>query len=190
MKTKLYLLVAAGVLISVATFGQTKFGVHAGLNLSNEKVKASALTIAATAKIGLNVGASAEFNISDGFAVQTELNFSQMGAKVGDLKETLNFIAVPVLAKIKVGGLGIYAGPQIGFLLSANQKLYGQTENIISDLKRIDFSAIGGAEYTFAEKFVVSARYQLGLLNTYSDTYSSVAKLVNNGANLTLGYKF
>jgi opacity protein-like surface antigen len=183
--------IAVGLVILTATsWAQTKFGVHAGINLSNETVKASGVTLSGTTKIGLNVGVSAEFNISDGFAVQPELNFSQMGANVNDLKETLNFISVPVLAKIKLGGFGIYVGPQIGFLLSANTKLYGQTENIISDLKRIDFSAIGGAEYTFAEKFVVSARYQLGLLNTYSDTYSSVAKLVNNGANLSVGYKF
>ncbi len=189
MKTKFYLLVAAGMIISGATFGQTKFGAHAGINISNERAKAGDVTVSATAKVGLTLGAFAEFNLSDVFAVQTEINFSQMGAKDGDLKENLNYISAPVLAKFRFGGLGIYAGPQIGFLLSANDKLDGERASVTSSFKTIDFSAIGGAEYTFAEKFILSARYQLGLANTLSDT-SLGAKLVNNGATITLGYKF
>jgi hypothetical protein len=52
----------------------------------------------------------------------------------------------------------------------------------------LDLSAVGGAEYVFAKKLVVSARYQLGLTNI-SDM-GVAAKLINKGASFTLGYKF
>lgn len=182
--------IAVGLLIITSTtWAQTTFGTHAGINISNLKAKSGGATLSATAKVGLTFGAFAECTITDGFAIQPEVNFSQMGAKDGDLKETLNYISAPILAKFRLGGLGIYTGPQIGFLLSANDKLYGQTETVTSSYKTIDFSAVGGAEYNFGEKLVVSARYQLGLVNTFSDTTVG-AKLVNNGGTITLGYKF
>jgi opacity protein-like surface antigen len=188
MKTKLYLLVAAGMLISVATFGQTKFGVHAGINISNERAKAGSVSLSLNSKVGLQVGGFAEINISDGLAIQPELNFSQMGAELGGIKENLNFLSVPVLAKIKLGGFGIYAGPQLGLLLSAKDKDNTGSVNVKDSFKSTDFAAIAGAEYAFAEKIVASARYQMGLANTAQDAGSGTLK--NTAVTITLGYKF
>lgn len=187
MKTKFILIAAGMLLLSASTWAQT-FGVRAGINLSNEKATASGVSASASSKVGFTVGAFADWEVSQAFSIQSELNYSQMGAKVGSLKETLDYIAIPVLAKFRAGGLGIYAGPQASFLVGGRDKYQGQTESVASDFKSLDFSAIGGAEYVFAEKVVLSARYQLGLVNT-SDTGTG-AKLINKGASFTIGYRF
>lgn len=187
MKTKLYLLVAGLILLSTTTWAQ-KFGVKAGINLSNEKASASGVSVSASNKVGFTVGAFADWEISQLFSIQSELNYSQMGAKVGSQKERLDYIAIPILAKFHLGELGIYAGPQASFLIGGKDQFQGQPIGVASQFKMLDFSAVGGAEYVLAQKVVVSARYQLGLINI-SDM-GAAAKLINKGASFTLGYKF
>jgi hypothetical protein len=187
MKTKLYVLVAGFILLSTTTQAQ-KFGLRAGINLSNEKASAAGVSVRASSKVGFTVGAFADWEITNAFSIQSELNYSQMGAKVGSQKETLDYIAIPVLAKFRLGELGIYAGPQASFLVGGRDKFEGQTIGVASQFKMLDLSAVGGAEYVFAKKLVVSARYQLGLTNI-SDM-GVAAKLINKGASFTLGYKF
>jgi opacity protein-like surface antigen len=97
MKTKLYVLVAGFILLSTTTWAQ-KFGLKAGINLSNEKASAAGVSVRASSKVGFTVGAFADWEITNAFSIQSELNYSQMGAKVGSQKETLDYIAIPVLA--------------------------------------------------------------------------------------------
>lgn len=187
MKTKIIFLATGLLLLSVTSWAQS-FGIRSGVTLSTERAKALGVSVATKSKVGFMVGAFSNWEISQLFSIQSELNFTQMGSKVGDVKETLDYLALPILAKFNLGNLGIFTGPQTSFLIGGRAKEDGVTEGVASDFKMLDFSAVGGAEYTIAQKLVVGARYQLGLINT-SDNKMGI-KLSNRGAAFTLGYKF
>jgi hypothetical protein len=202
MKTKITLLVAVACMISTASFAQAKFGAKAGTNFSNVRDKGAGITSTYVSKTGLNFGLFADFEVSDKFSVQPELNFSQMGAKESETisgitsttKMNLNYIAVPVLAKVHISDLALLAGPQLSFLASAKAKttvtgLGSETVDMKELFKGSEFSLVLGAEYGFGDKFAVGARYQAGLsdLNKVSEAgFTSKS----SAFSLSIGYKF
>lgn len=167
---------------------KVNFGVKAGINISNIKVTGEGSSTTYDSKVGLVAGGFAEIGVAESFSVQPELLFSMEGAKVPGGKYHFNFINVPVLAKYKLAnvGLGIYAGPQIGFLATAKAKGGGETVDIKDEFKSTAFSGVAGVEYTFMECIIASARYQMGLSNTLKD--SEGTKLKNHSFQITLGY--
>jgi hypothetical protein len=199
MKTKITLLIAVACMISTASFAQAKFGANAGTNFSNVRYHGAGETNESTSKVGLNFGLFADFEISDKFSVQPELNFSQLGAKwseagFGDYTETFNTIAIPLLAKFHIADLSLMAGPQLAFVTSANAKTMEVGEPVVKEsiknyYKGSIFSLAFGAEYGIGDKLVAGARYQAGL--------SDIEKVSANGYKTTLsaftlsiGYKF
>jgi hypothetical protein len=161
------LLLLACIAFALTTSAQVKFGGKAGINIANLPGKTEGEKNDYDSKVGLHIGALVEIPISESFSVMPELNFDQMGAKTDflgqELKLNLNYISVPVLAKFNVSGLGIYAGPQIGFLMSAKAKADDDDEDVKDSFKSTNFGAIFGAEYNLPMGLFISARYNLGL---------------------------
>lgn len=198
MKTKFTILVAAAMLCSVATFAQTTFGAKLGMNVANKKDSGDGLSLNGTSKVGLNLGVFAELQLSDQLSVQPELNFSQMGSKISDgadsYKFNFNTIAIPVLAKYKIADLALIAGPQLSFVASAKEVwsisgMGSETTDVKGDYKGTEFSAIFGAEYSFADKFVAGARYQAGLTDI-NKVAEPGFKTTGSAFTLSIGYKF
>lgn len=180
--------------VAVMAFGlsnaqDVKFGAKAGLNMSNfggdvenNKMKA-----------GFQVGGFAEIKISEKFAVQPELVFSNLGAKF-DLDgvtatENLNYIAIPVMAKYFVADkFSIEAGPQIGFLMSAKIKAEGESVDVKDEFNSTDFGLNVGVGYDITENIGVGLRYTAGLSNIAKD--SGDFKANNSNIALSVGYKF
>jgi opacity protein-like surface antigen len=183
----------ACIAFALTSSAQVKFGGKAGINLANVSGKEEGDKTDYDSKVGLHIGALVEIPISESFSVMPELNFDQLGAKdefLGqELKLNLNYISVPVLAKFNVSGLGIYAGPQIGFLLSAKTKAGDNDVDIKDQLKSTNFSALFGAEYNLPMGLFISARYNLGLSKiddeSNSDNYTKA-----NAITFGIGYKF
>ena len=157
-----------------------KLGVKAGANLS---------TITdvddAKMKLGFHVGGFLEFKFSESLSLQPELLFSMQGAKQdGDVSVTMNmdYFNVPVMLKVNFAeGLSAEVGPQLGFLVGG---VDGNTE--------IDLSGAAGLSYTFAEKFVIGARYCFGLTKIFKDSkFEDIEfKQKNSVIQFSLGYKF
>ncbi|WP_298115463.1 porin family protein [Flavobacterium sp.] len=171
-------------LVAIAAFGvanaqeDMKFGAKAGINMSNFTGDADT-----DSKIGFQVGAFAEFKVSEKFAVQPEILFSALGAKDDSDNYNSNYILVPVMAKYYVAeGFSLEAGPQIGFLMSAK---YGDTD-IKDAYKSTDFALNLGAGYDVAENINIGLRYSLGLSNV-SDIGGDVK---TSNIALAVGYKF
>ncbi len=158
--------IIAATLSSKAQDGGTvKFGAKAGLNLSSLSIKSGGEKDNSDTKPGFYVGGLAEINLAESFAIQPEVLFNYLGGKEGDSKVNLSYVSVPVLLKYKVSGVGIYLGPQIGFLLSAKAKEDDESIDIKDELKSTDFSGVVGVDYTLPSGFGFGARYQLGLSN-------------------------
>ena len=147
-------------------------------------------------KIGINAGAFASIPVGEGFAVQPELLFSAMGAKINDGndegKYLLNYISVPVLAKFNLpeSKFSVYAGPQIGFLITGKAKAAGTTIDVKDQFESTDFSGVFGLQYEIANNVNLSTRYQLGFSNIIKDDNNGESKVKNNALNFTIGYTF
>jgi hypothetical protein len=187
------LLLLACIAFALTTSAQVKFGGKAGINLANVSGKSDGDKLDYDSKVGLHIGALVEIPISESFSVMPELNFDQLGAKTSvlsqDVKYNINYLSVPVLAKFNVSGLGIYAGPQIGFLMSAKTE-FGDNESDVKDqLKSTNFSALFGAEYNLPMGLFISARYNLGL-SKIDDESDSNNYTKANAITFGIGYKF
>ena len=123
-------------------------------------------------RTSLHVGVVAEIVISETFSFQPELLYSAQGAKFKETgyEETykLDYFNLPLMAKFYVAeGFSIEAGPQIGFLLSAEvdweEDDDSGSEDIKDDIKGIDFGINIGVGYKTESGLNFGARYNLGL---------------------------
>jgi long-subunit fatty acid transport protein len=202
IRMKKIMLTAVAVMAFAFSNAQgTKFGVKAGLNLTNltgDVEDASSL-------VGFQVGGFAEFKLTEKFAIQPELLFSTQGAKnkftdfddsTYEYDTKLNYLNIPVLAKYYITeAFSVEAGPQIGVLLSAKE----DGEDAKDYYKSVDFGFNVGAGYNFTENLSVGLRYTIGLSSVY-DTPDSIdgfedfdfgdVSVKNSVFALAVGYKF
>lgn len=216
------ILLTAAVVFALGTAAQAqdmRFGVKAGVNFSNfggDEVGDS------SARTGFHVGAVAEFPLSENFSIQPEVLFSQQGSQnefnevytIGgvevrdsyEVKQTLNYINVPIAAQYEIfDGFTLHAGPQIGFLISANGKVEGTTtgggmsQSIDTEtdnkdaFETVDFSAFGGVGYELPMGLFFQARYNAGISSVIKNsegTDSEDIKTTGNTLSVSVGFKF
>jgi hypothetical protein len=203
MKTVSCVVTALFLLFSLAGYSQkeqssVKFGLKAGVNIANISIKtksSSNFIPNTTSSIGGTAGVFATLPVSSQLSIQPELLYSMLGYKLTDRTggATLhaNYLVLPVLAKynFQSSGFAVYAGPQIGLLLSAKAKSDGRTFDAKDEYKKTDLSGIIGAEYTFPVGFNISGRYQLGLSNIGKDAPPGES-VKNNSITFTVGFSF
>jgi len=151
-----------------------KFGVKAGLNyanLSSSNVQTNAIT-------SYHAGLVAEIKFLDKFAIQPELLYSTQGASyktvIGDVKNELGYIAIPVLAKIYLSDtFSLELGPQASFLLSEKKNFDVNNSNTF------DFSIAAGLGMKITKSIFIQGRYGLGLteVSTTAQTKNSVVQV-------------
>lgn len=199
--------------IAVMAFGMAsaqdvKFGLKGGLNVSNFSGDTEGLDF--KSRFGFNAGGFVEIKFSEKFALQPEILYSTQGAKVdnfnlevddigtvnADASFNFAYINVPVMFKyFAAEKFSLEAGPQIGFLVSAEIKTkvdgYGSSKVDIKDnFESIDFGLNLGAGYDFTENLSVGARYNIGLANIAKTEEGDDSKVHNGVFSLSVGYKF
>jgi len=184
-----------------------KYGSRIGINIANINGDE---TDELTTRTSLHAGVIAEIKISDYFAVQPELLYSAQGAK-SDKSETLNgttyhykyikleYINVPIMLKFYIAeGFSIEAGPQVGFLLTADREFEainnGETEkgseDIKDQLKEFDFVLSFGGGYKLDSGVFIAARYNLGLSDINNIEGANNSKNQNEVIQISIGYFF
>lgn len=179
-----------------------KKGLKAGANFatfSGDDIDQSSVT-------SYHAGLFARFTFTK-IGVQAEALFSSQGADLDGDKVSLSYLHVPVLARINfiAGKLGIYLGPQFGYLLSADIEGADlpdgiDDEDFYSDL---DVSGVIGAEFDVAAGLLVGARYYqsfstIGEDVTFEESFNNVTSSVtidggdikNSVFQLYVGYAF
>ncbi len=206
------------LLLSIGSdsFAQT-FGIKAGLNLSNFRIKDDDDTLSDDFKMnsGFHIGPTVEFPINELFSFESGLLLSTKGFKVSDkgthldetfdYKQKLNllYLDVPLTAKATydIGGAKIYGtfGPYIGTGLSGKAKYeadghtneddinFGSDEDD-DDLKRLDYGLTAGAGIVF-NAIQIGITYGLGLANISNNTDDGY-KINNRVLGFSVGYKF
>ena len=207
------------IALSIFGFAQAhaqKFGFKGGYNyssLNGEVAQNSTLK-------GLNgfyVGALMELPIGDVLALQPEIIYSRQGAAweyeydvlflgKGVIKSDLrlDYLNIPVMAKVNLGPLFLQGGVQFGFLVNNPEISVSALGNRISkELDKdayaaFDFGIGAGLGINLSEHFFVEARYTHSLTNAFDPNNNSLKNLQignkNNFKNavlaLGLGVKF
>lgn len=212
---KITLFLVAGVFSFVAT-AQT-FGVKAGLNMGNISNGSDAQEVydlmdaSNNMLIGMSIGATASFEISDLMNLSTELNFTQKGTKMSvegsddDFTTRLNYIDIVPSASFNLAeGFSANVGPYVGFALSGTQTVQeidltsGETtstqESIDfeeSEINTLDYGLNVGVSYVLNEMIDIRAGYSLGLADlNAADQADLDMSMKNNGIYFSVGYLF
>jgi outer membrane protein W len=202
----------AGLMIIIASAtvdAQIKFGARAGLNLPSMRFKdyegEKTGDEDRAIKLGMNIGATAEFAFSDMLSFETGLGIYTMGQKWkdSDYSSSINtlYLNIPltVRAGFDLGGIKAFAlaGPYVGVGLTGKYKFtyddesdesdidWGSSEE--DDMKRLDYGLIIGAGVQFGA-IEVGAFYGLGLANVEADPYEKSSSK-NGFFSLSVGYK-
>jgi hypothetical protein len=193
---------------SVLSYGQMMIGPKAGLNIASiggddadQILEGESLD----SKTGFAGGLFFTYQFSNMFAIQPEAYYTMKGATYseggGELTISLDYIEVPLLFKFLIPIEGsnikpsIFAGPSIGFNMTAKSKVEfgGETqENDFKDeTKSTEFSLAFGGGVGFPVgngELGVDIRYVLGM-STFDDS-SDPWDLKNNVINFNLYYGF
>tara|TARA_R100000935_G_scaffold55682_2_gene85972 strand:+ start:66144 stop:66806 length:663 start_codon:yes stop_codon:yes gene_type:complete len=220
MKKQVLLIAVAIFSFGVMQAQDIRFGAKAGVNFASI---GGDFTDGVEGKTGFHIGGLVEIMLSDKFAVQPELLYSAQGAKIEDSdtqfgitvtetsKTKLDYINIPIMGKFYVTeGLALEAGPQVGFLVSANAEseieVSGDVDPEILDeinnqfpsgdvdisdfTSGVDFGVGVGASYRLDMGVFFGARYTLGLSNINDGPGADSVKQQNNVFQFSVGYLF
>ena len=145
---------------------------------------------------GFQAGVFANIGLTNLFAFQPELLYSQEGAKVsgGDPTTRLNYVDVPLAFHINTDGLFFEAGPQLGFLVTAKDESGSVSVDRKSGYNAVDFGYLFGLGYQRKRGPGLGLRYNGGFTNVEKARTSGLVTVQNNIRNsafqLYLTYSF
>jgi len=196
-------LLGTGQVRAQSTDKPIAIGVKAGVNFSNiikddghNNFKTDYLT-------GYHAGITLDIKLLDNLAFTPEALYSTKGYKsdmsFGHFTQTTQFIDIPILATIRLGGgLNLVAGPQVSFLLSTKNTFdtgFGTAEQEIieDDADRFKKSLVGGLigfRYDFNNRVGLHGRYGLDFQKNNEDGSSQTPEFKNQTFQIGLGFKF
>jgi hypothetical protein len=195
MKKLLAMLVLIIIVASFASArpGAMSFGPKFALNFASEGGDNSSY-ISSSTKFG--IGGFMTYSLADQFALQGELLYNRKGCSTTNnvtyTGSYLDFVAlakyiIPVEGNIKPSA---FAGPSIGFLLSASASNSTESQDITSSVSGVDFGLVfgAGAMYTLGKGGITfDLRYYLGFTNVNK---TSPPSNTNQVFSLNFGYAF
>lgn len=168
----------SALIVTPASAQGIYWGPKVGMNISS-------LTKTSNAKdrVRGEIGLMAGYQVAKVLALQVEALYSWQGTTIKDVKFNLNYLKIPVLAKVFIaGGLNVEAG--VSFNILTSSVLDGNTYN---GTNGFDFSIPVGVNYLIANLVEVGIRYDISLANVGLE-HSSTAK--NNNWALSVGIRF
>jgi len=195
MKKLIMILVACSFLTSLEAQTDIYWGMKAGLNLSTQKVDNPLASY--SMQPGFNVGAFFYFAFPK-FVIQPEILLSQQGANIEfegeDLYTRFRYLSVPIMFKhVLKSGVRFELGPQIGFLLCNKSNYHPilntkfEEQSYTSAYKSTDFLIAFGVGWESKKKWIVGARYSLGL--TSINDHEGIPDTKNQVLSINVGYK-
>ncbi|NNE14580.1 MAG: PorT family protein [Saprospiraceae bacterium] len=169
---------------STSLFGQ--FNIRGGLNLA--KISSSDKSIELKSNPGIQLGFGYELDLGSNLSFRPSLLYSQKGAKVSENNMTsnsrTNYLELPMDVHIRFGDaddnrLGIYAGPYVGFLLSATT----DDANVKDLYKSTEYGFNAGLTYDIY-MITVGLNYGAGLSNVADDTDIGDIEIKNQNLSL------
>lgn len=171
------------------------FGARAGVNFATIN---SDNFDSFDGRTSFHLGVVSEIQLGETFSFQPELLYSSQGSDYSDPDFSgtvkLDYLNLPLIAKYYVAeNFSLEVGPQIGFLLSANDE--GESDGFTYDedikefIKGIDFGINFGVGYKLDSGLNFGARYNLGLSDV-NDDYEEGGTYKNGVIQAYLGFFF
>ena len=188
MKKSLILVFAFAALMTWSGTAQAQMqmalGIKGGLNFAKLDVD----DFSPDSKTGYHAGAFLLFKMSK-IGIQPEILFSRQGTSDFGFDFNFDYINIPVIVKIYlIGGLNLQAGPQFGFLSTAElEDDLSNTLDVKDIYKTTDFSLGLGAGWDLPFGLTIDARYNLGLNDIGDD--AALPSTKNQVIQVSLGYK-
>ena len=174
---KILTLIVMAVAFAMPSQAQFKFGVQAGLNLTNISdfsLNAQGVENAISNKAGFFVGPTVKFTLPIvGLGIDAAALYDQREAKTNG--ETLKSQSIQIPINVRYGiGLGsmaeifAFAGPQFGFNIGDKDKTWGDVKNTAAKwtLKSSNVSANVGIGATIMSKLQLKVNYNIALGKT------------------------
>ncbi|MFI3269922.1 MAG: porin family protein [Rikenellaceae bacterium] len=191
---KIILSVAAICMMAVASVSaqEMTWGAKVGVNVAG-----ITNSIDCSSRLGLVVGVTGEYEMSESSYLSADLLYSAQGNKykyeLGGVdcvdKYNYAYLNIPIMYNYYVvEGVAVKLGIQPGFLLGARwvEKEDDEKEDgKITGANGFDFAIPIGVSYDLSERLVLDARYVMGLSKIYDGW-----KGKNKALQITLGYKF
>jgi hypothetical protein len=168
-------------------------GLRAGLNVANQSISASGVSISPDSRVSFLVGGYAKIMFSGSMGIQPELFYSSIGAKwpsSGSGVQTIktDYLTLPVFFRYNItDNFHLLAGPQFGILMSAKGTDNTGTQDIKSSLNSSDISGVIGAGLDFGP-INVGLRYNFGLSNIEKNATGGET-IKNNVFQIVAGFK-
>ena len=167
------------VLLLLASQAHAQLGIKGGVN---QAVLSGRVGEDATYKTYFHAGIFYEAKVLGPISIQPELLYSMQGSQlkgsstITDYKTQLNYIQVPILVKATIGPVYVEAGPQFGYLVSANEDGTVQVRNTSGNVafrdvnqsatdnyKRNEFALCAGVGLKLGSIVRVGGRFVAGL---------------------------
>ncbi|HUR30951.1 MAG TPA: porin family protein [Saprospiraceae bacterium] len=184
-------------LMFTTTVAQPKFGVRAGVNISNQEFKQGDLNIQPKTKYGLDLGFVTNFPLGEVVSFAPELHWLQKGFTIEDFHfnglvmngtSTLNYLELPLLIKFNFGETAkffVMGGPSFGYLLSDKTVDDNGNEIDLGDRSNIELGAHFGAGIGVGP-VIIDVRYLLGITNLAKDIPDAEVHNTGFGAGISL----
>jgi hypothetical protein len=202
MKKLIMVAMFAGFSSFALAQAQFALGLKAGPNFASINTDASPGENYKS-RTGFHGGAFALIKLTK-IGIQPEIIFSQQGSEVQinsqNFESNFSYLNIPIMLKLyTVAGINIQAGPQFGFVTSAESPIADQlnpgsykVEDIKDKAKSSDIGASFGLGWDLPFGLTIDARYNMGLSKMFeSDNQlppgTSDAK--NQVFQISLGYK-
>ena len=160
-----------------------------------------------SSKIGLIGGGFVQFRFNDGFSLQPEMMFVMKGVNLdirdnlGSASANVNYLEFPIFLRFNrslndtLRGY-VMAGPSFGVKVGTGGTLNG-SQGAISGSRDFDIDpAIESKDFGLAfagglewEKFMIEARYGLGLTDIATDIYTHDDDLTNRSFSILVGLR-
>ena len=212
--------IALLIIMAVCGLSQVRgqdFGVKAGYNYSTFSGETSSFSTIEGLS-GFYIGGLVELPISDVLSIQPELIFSRQGValrqelkgfglnvSINNADIRLDYLNIPVMAKVNLGPLFLQGGVQFGFLVGKPEVGRYITNVRMGTLldkdsyNSFDFGVGAGLGFNFNRRFFAEARYTHSLTNVFdpNDDYFKASGIGSNNNNfknavlsIGLGMKF
>ena len=218
---KKHLFSASLLFLSVAVMAQSKisYGIRAGVTQAT--VQGDAVdnfknilnftngAVATQNKTGVYGGVFVSIPLSETVSLEPGITYAQKGYELkgnigikgtdligGRSQLNLGYVELPVLAKVNLGGLELFAGPQVAYLTNATLRttagllgfnLINDRRDVKAEFNDLDVSLTGGIGYQFGNGFRVQAAYDHGLSRINA---GQSMEAYNRAVKVGIGYRF
>jgi len=198
---KIFLIVLSIIYLSFNSYSQTKFGIKAGLNLTNQKYSGFVVKVQTDPIITFTIGGLADLELSENLGISLGIQLQGVGGKITapiESESRIDYINIPVKLQYNFTDLFIGAGPYFSYGIGGKNEDNGTNldlmlgEDSTDHFSPIDYGFVFEAGYKFS-KFQASLNYNLGLANInpkeIKDSFQSVDTR-NSSIGVSLSYMF